>query len=115
MTWATNDYRTYPARCFTAVREAPLSAEPYHLGSWEFRSEAEAEALLHRRFRYLVRHQPGKDFSLDKILAVHSFRTKIFLEPFGVFALYLYSRAELPTELLDLNPELTDLILSECQ
>lgn len=107
MTWATADYRTYPARCIQDHRRACAQPdEPHLIGTWAWYQNAQAEAALYRRFRYLVRSQPGKDFALDRMFKDYTFRTKIITNAFGDALLYLTAR---PINLSTLEAQFPDL------
>ena len=111
MTWMSADFRAYPARCFTIHREACLNPNTSTFaGVFRTRSEANSEALMLRKFRYLVRTHPGVDFSLDKLLTQFTFRTRIEVNSFGDASLYLLARTEIAKELLSLNPDLAGIL-----
>lgn len=110
MTWATADYRSYPARCIDFHRKVCASPDaPFLVGTWAHISNARAEAALLRKFRYLVRTQPGKDFSLDRMLERYTFRSRITTNHFGDSLLYLTARPIKTQALLDQFPELAGI------
>ena len=117
MTWETNDYRTYPARFPRFIREAPLTyPEPLFLGAFPSKPQAQAEATYFRKYRYLIRHHPGLDFSLDNLLASYDYRTRIVYDPgLHVYTLLLTARPTFTNHLLELNPDLADILYPACQ
>ena len=106
MTWTNNDFRAYPVRCFTAHREAALTLQPYVIGAWPHRSEAAAAAVELRKFRYLVRANPGTDLSMDKLMAEYTYRTKTSINDFGDAILTLTAAPNVVQTLESWNPEL---------
>lgn len=107
MSWMTADYRAYPAYCIKYHRQACAQPdEPHLVSSWAFYPNAQAEATLLRKFRYLVRSQPGKDFALDEMFRSYTFRTKIVTNDFGDALLYLTAR---PLNLSTLESQFPDL------
>lgn len=115
MTWTSNDFRSYPARCFTSHREAALTLKPYIVGAYPSRSQASALAVELRKFRYLVRANPGVDLSMDKLLSEHTFRTKTTINDFGDAILTLTAAPNLSQTLETLNPELLGILPDPCQ
>lgn len=111
MSWQNNDFRTYPVRCFTFHREAALiSPTSMPLGAWKTHAAANAEAVLLRKFRYLVRHNPGFDFSLDKLMAAYTFRTRLVANSFGDWSVMLSAKPDITSDLLGLNPDLAGIL-----
>lgn len=111
MTWTANDFRTYPARCFTFHREAALiSPTSLSLGAWSSHAQASAEALLMRKFRYLVRSHPGIDFAMDKLLTSHSFRTRLVPNSLGDWSVLMSAKPDIASDLLSLNPDLAGIL-----
>lgn len=111
MSWTTNDFRTYPARCFTFHREAALIAPTsMSLGAWKTHSAANAEAVLLRKFRYLVRHNPGTDFSMDKLMAEFTFRTRLVVNSLGDWSVLLSAKPDITRDLLAHNPGLAGIL-----
>ena len=110
MTWTTADFRSYPARCAKFHHEAALSLQPLHIGAFPTYSAAMAEIQLQRKFRYLVRSQPGVDFHLDRILAEHEFRAKASSNNFGDWNIFLTAKPLTADELLTLNPDLAGIL-----
>lgn len=107
MSWSTADYLSYPARCSRFHREAIANlGTPLLLGTWPTELEAASEAELHRKFRYLVRSQPGKDFAMDRLFSTHKFRTRRAFNAFGDCSLYLIA---LPKPALELEAQLPSL------
>lgn len=111
MAWAKSDFRTYPARCRKLHLEAAaMSPTRLLAGAWKSEMEAASEATLLRQFRFLVRNNPGVDLALDGLMSENSFRTRLFLNPFGDYCLYLTARPRLDVELLALNPHLAGIV-----
>ena len=109
MTWTSADYRSYPARCLRLHLEASATLEPILVGSWLSHYEAKSEATLLRQFRFLIRSNPGLDFSCDRLMTSNDFRTSIKTNPAGDALLYLLCRPK-PEALIDLNPDLADIL-----
>ena len=76
------------------------------LGAWHSWAEANSEALLLRKFRYLVRAQPGIDFAMDKLLASYSFRTRLVLNSLGDWSVLLTAKPTILGDIISLNPDL---------
>lgn len=110
MTWATADFRSYPARCAKFHHEAALTLQPLHIGAFASHSAAMAEIQLHRKFRYLVRSQPGVDFGLDQLLATHEFRAKASSNKYGDWSVFLTAQTLVADELLTHNPDLAGIL-----
>lgn len=111
MTWTTNDFRTYPARCFTFHREAALiSPTSFALGAWSSQASANSEAQLMRKFRYLVRSHPGVDFAMDKLMASYSFRTRLVLNSLGDWSVLMTAKPDITGDLLAHNPDLAGIL-----
>jgi hypothetical protein len=116
MTWATRDPRTYPARFPLRHREACASTPlPVIFGVYSSQSQAESEAFLLRKYRYLIRSHPSADFSLTNLLSAYDFRTKIEVNPFGDSTLLLLAKPNPLRELLELNPQFADIYATTCQ
>lgn len=109
MSWTSADFRSYPARCMALHRQAATSLDPVHVGVWASHSSARAEATLLRQFRYLVRSNPGIDFSADRLFSSHSFRTRIDFNDYGDAVLLLFSKPNI-SALVHLNPDLADIL-----
>ena len=111
MTWTNNDFRAYPVRCFAAHREAAFTRQPYVIGAWPNRSQATAASIELRKFRYLIRANPGVDLSMDKLMAEYTYRTKVTLNDFGDAILTLTAAPNLVQTIEDMNPDLLGMIL----
>jgi hypothetical protein len=116
MTWTNQDFRAYPAKCFSLHREAAIKPHvPINLGAWKSQAAADTEVLLFRKFRFLVRSNPGVDLSLDKLFSENNFRTRRFVNALGDWSVTLTARPNFDTELLRLNPDLARLLPEGCQ
>lgn len=116
MTWTSRDFRSFPARFPIALRSAAAShPKPHPFGAFRHLSEANSEMELFRKYRYCLKHQPGVDFTLDHIISQFRFRVTKSFNLFGDTTLELHAIALTLPDLISLNPQIADLIRSECQ
>lgn len=111
MAWENQDFRAYPAKCFRQHQLAVIQApDDLLLGAWPSRATAASEALLFRKYRYLVRANPYVDLSADRLMDHYTYRTRLVQNDLGDWLLYLRAMPSIIGELLRLNPELHDIV-----
>ncbi len=116
MTWMNNDYRAYPARCFSFHREAVLiSPTSMELGAWKTSAAALEELDMLRKFRFLIRSNPGVDQRMDHLMKSHTFRGRVVQNSLGDWIAMFSAKPAIVSDLLTNNPELSDILQSECQ
>lgn len=111
MPWHYKHPDTFPAAYGAAINSAASDLnEPYMLGGFNTKSEAEGLAERIRHFKFCIRNTPIHE--LQPILDNYDIRTFIHNDGFS-FILWLVARPTKISDFVENNPDLAKEILSQ--
>lgn len=116
MGWHYKPPQVFPATFLDALRQAVLQpGEKVLLASFPNRRATQAVAEHFRYFRWCIRKVPDAHHEMFTLLESHEVRTQMENDPIAGFHLWLTAKPTKLSEFERLNPELSAMVLRDCQ